>query len=149
MEMAHRFLADDSIPEMVAPPRTLLTAPPIGYSRDLEMRMDGPYFNASAYCNKINLRFSMWLRHPATVALLQAFNNYYREACHDTSLNVVMIVKSGARVVHTMMHDALSTWCDFQLLPPTAKPRLPSTTIYIYTPQSVAQAISGARGGTY
>ncbi len=120
----------ETVPEMTAPLYTVLAKPPVGYTRDLDMRDDAPYFNGSTYCNKLRLRFSMWLRHPATVALIRAFSNYYREAAHGRSPPLVMQVKSGARLVHgyyvhIMLHDALSAWCDFELQPVGQRPRLP------------------------
>ncbi len=158
----------DAVPEMIAPQRTVLVNAPQGYARDLEMREDAPYFNASAYCNKLNLRFSLWLRHPATIALIQAFSTYYREAAHEKAPSLIMVVKSGARVVHgyyvhTMLHDALSSWCDFESLPRESRPRLPpsatvpgggTVTSYIYTTQTViepgasVEAIEAAQAGS-
>lgn len=136
------LVSNDSVPEMMAPARTVLTRPPLGYMRDLEMREDAPYFNASSYCNKIGLRFSLWLKHPATIALIKAFSTYYREAAHERSPPLIMAVKSGARIVHgyyvhVMLHDALSSWCDFGLIPQVDRPRLPTTTTYVYTTQTV------------
>jgi hypothetical protein len=74
-----------------------------------------------------------------------------------------MQVKTGARVVHgyyvhMMLHDSLSTWCDYQLLPEESRPRIPSpagtTTTVIYTTQTVInpgtppEAITAAQAGT-
>ncbi len=166
-----------SIPEMIAPRRTVRISPPVGYVRPLEMREDAPYFNASSYCNRLDIRFSLWLRHPATIALIQSFANYYREAAHEQSPALVMVVKSGSRVVHgyyvhTMLHDALSAWCDQECLPHAERRRLPTTasTMFVYTTQTVinsgsspeviaaaqeqtqariANVISAVRGGTH
>lgn len=130
VQLAVSQLPFDTVPEMRAPLHTILSKPPPGYSRELEMREDAPYFNASTYCNHLNLRFSMWLRHPATMALIRALGNYYREASHSQTPSLVMCVKSGARSVHgyymhVMLHDALSAWCDFELTNPTQRARLP------------------------
>lgn len=124
------MLPYDSIPEMIAPRYTVSTKPPPGYSRDLDMRTDAPFFNASSYCNKINLRFSLWLRHPATTALLRSFKDYYREAARELQPELIMQVKSGARCVHgyyihIMLHDALSAWCDHMLQPDSQMRRVP------------------------
>lgn len=144
-----RLVERSPVPEMKPPQRTILVKPPPGYSRDLEMREDAPYFNASAYCNKIGLRFSAWLRHPATIALMQSHNNYYREAGREMCPVLVMQVKSGARVVHgyylhVMLHDALSVWCDFESLPEDQRPRIPPaqprTSAVVYTTHTVIDA---------
>lgn len=186
-QMTERLVSDlpyDAVPEMVPPQCTVLTKPPMGYTRDLEMRLDAPYFNASLYCNHIGLRFSLWLRHPATIALLKALSTYYREASHERAPSLVMLVKGGARSVrgyylHISLQDALSSWCDFESLPLTSRPRMPSSApiirqannlTLVYTTQTVinpgaspeimaaAQAgaqsrissvISAARGGAY
>lgn len=141
-----RLVERSTVPEMKPPQRTVLARPPPGYSRDLEMREDAPYFNASSYCNKLGLRFSAWLRHPATIELFRSYNNYYREAAHENCPILVMQVKTGARVVHgyylhVMLHDALSTWCDFELLPEDRRPRIPPrNATVVYTTHTVIDA---------
>lgn len=121
----------DAIPEMVAPTHTVPCRPFPGCTRELEMRPDAPFFNASTYCNHLNLRFALWMRHPATIALIHALGNYYREAARETKPELIMQVKSGARCVHgyyvhIMLHDALSAWCDFMLTPEEYAPRIPN-----------------------
>lgn len=145
----NRLVTHDTVPEMKPPQRTILMKPAPGYTRDLEIREDAPYFNASTYCNKIGLRFSTWLRHPATIALIQSYNNYYREAAHENCPILVMQVKTGARVVHgyylhMMLHDALSVWCDFELIPVEDRPRMPPSqpraATVVYTTHTVIDA---------
>lgn len=168
----------DVIPEMMPPPRTVMTRPPPGYLRELDMYPDTPYFNASSYCNRLNIRFAVWLRHPATIALLKAYSNYYREAARESPPSLIMIVKGGARIVHgyyvhMTLHDALSSWCDFELVNPSNRPRIPprqASSAVLYTTQTIidpgtpaelieaaqansrariANVISAARGGTF
>lgn len=167
----------DAIPEMLPPPHTLTKKPLAGYTRELEMRPDAPFFNASIYCNRLNLRFSLWLRHPATIALIRSFGDYYREAAREARPDLIMQVKTGARCVHgyyvhVMLHDALSAWCDLMSLPQSEMPRIPvpqrsvvPTTTLVYTRRTVrtqsttdaelspadflAQVISAARGGAF
>lgn len=139
----------EAIPEMIAPSYTVSTRPPPGYTRDMEMRTDAPFFNASAYCNRLNVRFSLWLRHPATIALIHAFGAYYREAAHELRPDFIMQVKTGARCVHgyyvhVSLHDALSAWCDFMLIPPAEAPRMPLGNAGTATTQSYGPATSGS-----
>ena len=106
------------------------------------MREDAPYFNASLYCNRLGLRVSSWLKNPSTVSLLHSLSNYYLGAAHEKSPALIMRVKRGSRsvhgyYVHLMLHDALSVWCDYELLPIEQRPAIPrfvpTTTSIIYT----------------
>lgn len=140
----------DETPEMLPPPRLIVESAPPGYTRDLLMYPDTPYFNGSTYCNRLNMRFAAWLRHPATIALIKAFGNYYREAARETPPALIMIVKGGARsvhgyYVHMSLHDALSSWCDLESLPQSERPRIQDavfggqrqTTTMVYTTQTI------------
>ena len=130
VQMIVSQLPHDAIPEMTPPTHTVLVPPPAGSTRPLDMFPDCPYFNGSLYCNRLSLRFSLWLRNPATIALISAFRTYYREAARERSPPLVMLVKGGARCVHgyyvnLSLHDAFSAWCDLQIKPIETRQRIP------------------------
>lgn len=123
----------DSIQEMVPPLMTIKTIPPGDSSSNsdfIHCYPNAPYFNASQYCSSMGLRFSSWLRNPATVELFRVIRNYYREAAREKSPFLVMIVQGGRREVHgyylhISLYDALSRWCEHEKLPPEQQRQIP------------------------
>lgn len=128
----------ETIPEMKPPAKTVKTPPPVGYESFLDCYPGAPYFNASLYSKyQGGLRVASWLRLPATIHLLQASRDYYREAVRQKPVHLVMIVLGGRRevhgyYVHMSLFDAFASWCEHEKRPLAEQRAIPLILEHVF-----------------